>query len=161
MQPRIQSFFHRISGAYLLVLMIGLNSQAVQAEVIEVQMLNNNPENPRSRNLFLPRVVHIQPGDVVKFIPVDFGHNAESINGLVPKDFPKFKSRLSESFEQAFEKEGIYAYKCTPHYAMGMVGIIVVGNAKPDIDQFKAKKMPRRAAKAFNKMFKELQVRDN
>jgi pseudoazurin len=158
MLPRNHYFSHQLLGAFIVVLLIVLGNQTAHAEVIEVQMLNNDPDNPRSRNLFLPRVVHIQPGDVVKFIPVDFGHNAESIDGLVPEGFAKFKSKLSEPFEQVFEKEGIYAYKCTPHYAMGMVGVVVVGDAKPDTDQFKAKKMPRRAAKIFKKILKELQV---
>ncbi len=158
MLPRNHYFSHHFLGVIIVALLIVLGNQTAHAKMVEVQMLNNDPNNPRSRNLFLPRVVHIQPGDVVKFIPVDFGHNAESIDGLVPEGFAKFKSKLSEPFEQVFEKEGIYAYKCTPHYAMGMVGVIVVGDAAPEIDHFKAKKMPRRAAKIFKKILKELKV---
>src|SRR3546814_6259395 len=29
----------------------------------------------------------------------------------------------------SFGKPGVYGYKCLPHYGMGMVGVVVVGNA--------------------------------
>ena len=35
---------------------------------------------------------------------------------------------INEELKITFNKEGVYGYKCTPHYILGMVGIIAVGN---------------------------------
>lgn len=126
------------------------------AEVFEVQMLNNDPDNPRKRNLFKPAFLHIQPGDQVRFLSTDLSHNSVSIDGLIPQDAEPWKSPISEDVTLTFEKEGVYGYKCSPHYALGMVGLIVVGSAEANEAAFKAKKMPWRAAKNFRKLFKQL-----
>ncbi|MCT4656839.1 MAG: pseudoazurin [Cohaesibacter sp.] len=150
-----QPILFRLAFLFGLALLgLSFSPASASAETVIVKMLSNHPDNPRSRNLFLPQVIHIQPGDVVRFVPTDPSHNVESIEGLMPEGSEKFKSKLSVEYEQTFDKAGIYPYKCTPHYAMGMVGLVIVGDAKPDIELFKAKKMPRRAAKKFKKMLK-------
>jgi pseudoazurin len=44
-----------------------------------------------------------------------------------------------------FTVPGAYAVKCTPHFAMGMVALIVVGDAPVDLDAVKAAKLPKKA----------------
>ncbi len=147
----------RIAFVSLLALMgSALSLAPAMAEVFDVLMLNNDPDNPRKRNLFKPAFLHIKPGDQVRFVSTDLGHNTASIDGLIPSDAESWKSELSKDVTLTFEKEGVYGYKCSPHYALGMVGLIVVGSPDPNEAEFKAKKMPRRAAKKFKKMFKEL-----
>jgi hypothetical protein len=36
-----------------------------------------------------------------------------------------------------FDKEGVYAYQCTPHAVMAMVGVIQVGEDKSNLDEVK------------------------
>lgn len=43
-----------------------------------------------------------------------------------------------------FTAPGVYGVKCSPHYAMGMVALIVVGDA-PDLEQAKTAKLPKKA----------------
>lgn len=145
---------------FFVLLGAGLSSFAPVsgfAEQFDVQMLNNDPDNPRSRNLFKPALLHIQPGDSVRFVSVDLGHNSESIKGLVPTGVASWKTDLSKDVVITFDTEGVYGYKCSPHYALGMVGLVVVGSAEVNEEIFKNTKMPRRASKRFKKLFRKLE----
>lgn len=96
------------------------------AETFEVHMQNKGAEGTM---VFEPAYVRAAPGDVVKFIPTDKGHNVESIDGMLPDGVDSFKSPFNKEFELTVEDEGLYGIKCTPHYAMGMVALIQVGEA--------------------------------
>ncbi|MCI0401158.1 MAG: plastocyanin/azurin family copper-binding protein [Gammaproteobacteria bacterium] len=73
-----------------------------------------------------PIVVFIQPGDTVKWTNMS-GHNTASLDGLIPEGGEPWDSALGDNYSQKFEVEGVYIYKCTPHYSLGMAGAIVVG----------------------------------
>ncbi|MGD1869328.1 MAG: pseudoazurin [Neomegalonema sp.] len=96
------------------------------AEVHEVQMLNKHPDDKKKRNVFSPALIRIQPGDTVKFISADKGHNTESMKGMIPEGASEWKSKVSKDFEITYEKPGVYGYRCTPHAALGMVGLVDV-----------------------------------
>jgi len=57
-----------------------------------------------------------------------------------------------------FDKPGIYGVRCKPHYGMGMVGLIVVG--QPDnVEKAKAASHPGKAKQTFAKLFETLATR--
>ena len=97
---------------------------SVAAEV-EVKMLNKGAEGIM---VFEPSLVKIAPGDTVHFVPTDKGHNVLSIEGMIPADVQPFQSKPGEEITVAFDKPGVYGYECKPHYGMGMVGLVVVGD---------------------------------
>jgi hypothetical protein len=37
---------------------------------------------------------------------------------------------MGEKFSHTFDTKGVYLYKCTPHFALGMLGVIQVGAAE-------------------------------
>lgn len=150
--------FPRANSLMLLAAFLIFLPVVASAAQFDVQMLNNDPDNPRKRNLFKPALLHIQPGDSVRFVSTDLGHNSEAIKGLIPADAAAWKTALSKDVVVTFEREGVYGYKCSPHYALGMVGLVVVGSAEPNQARFKATKMPRRASKAFKALFKQLET---
>lgn len=90
-----------------------------------VKMLNSGPGGAM---VFSPAIVKVAPGDTVTFVPTHPTHNAESISGMLPSGAPAFKGQLSKPLTVKFTKAGVYGYKCTPHYGMGMVGAVVVGS---------------------------------
>ena len=45
---------------------------------------------------------------------------------------------MNENIKIQFDIEGVFGYKCTPHYILGMVGLIVVGNPSSNLDKAKA-----------------------
>ncbi|QDC10823.1 pseudoazurin [Oceanicola sp. D3] len=103
-----------------------LAASAGWAETHEVKMLNKGEVGAM---VFEPAYVKAAPGDVVKFIPTDKGHNVESIEGMLPEGVEAFKTKNNAEFELTVEAEGLYGIKCTPHYAMGMIALVQVGEA--------------------------------
>lgn len=45
--------------------------------------------------MFEPALVKIAPGDTVKFVPTDKGHNAESIKVMLPDGATLFQARTT------------------------------------------------------------------
>ncbi len=93
----------------------------------QVRMLNKGPDGQLM--VFVPARLAIRPGDSVKFIATDKGHNAESIPGMAPAGAPAFKGAINQEIEVRFTQAGLYGYKCLPHLGLGMVGVIAVGDA--------------------------------
>ena len=52
---------------------------------------------------------------------------------------------MNESVKITFDVPGAYAVKCSPHVGMGMVALVVVGDAPANIDAIKSAKMPKKA----------------
>ncbi len=122
---------------------------AANAAEFEVKMLN---KGEKGAMVFEPDFIRVAPGDVVRFLPTDKGHNAETIKGMLPEGAEPFKSKFNEEFEVTFDKEGVYGIKCTPHYAMGMVALIEVGEAA-NVEEAETVKHPGKAKKVFAELF--------
>ncbi len=102
-----------------------LSAPAMAADHV-VKMLNKGSSGTM---VFEPALLKIAPGDSVTFLSVDKIHNAETIPGMLPSGATPFKGKMSQSLTVQFPKQGVYGYKCLPHYAMGMVGVVIVGTA--------------------------------
>lgn len=131
-------------------LAICLAASPTLAETWEVQMFNRNERGPM---IYEPDFLMIAPGDSVRFIPSQPSHNATAIDGMIPEDAEPFKSKINEDFTVTLTIEGSYAIKCSPHYAMGMVMLIEVGENAPT--PIFAKDMPERARERFDRILSE------
>lgn len=96
------------------------------AETFEVKMLNRGASGPM---VYEPEFIQLKPGDKLKFLASSSGHDAVSIDGMLPAGAKPFKGKINEEIEVEFTEAGIYGIKCLPHYAMGMVMLVQVGNA--------------------------------
>jgi pseudoazurin len=134
--------------------MLAMTSFAAAAE-IEVKMLNKGSDG--GMMVFEPALVRIAPGDTVKFIASDKGHNAETIKGMLPDGAAAFAGKNGEDVSVTFDSAGVYGVKCLPHYAMGMVAMIVVG-APTNIDQAKAVPQVGKAKQVFATLFEKLEA---
>jgi len=114
-------------------LVIFLNSASFAADAT-VEMLNRLA---KENMVFSQKVVKINVGDKVFWKATNKGHNVEFIKGGVPEGVEKFKSKYNKDVEFKFDVPGIYAYWCTPHKSMGMIGFIVVGDDKSNLDTIK------------------------
>lgn len=121
---------------------------AAQAAEHEVHMLN---KGEKGAMVFEPDLVLAAPGDTIRFIPTDKTHNAETIKGMLPEGAKSFKGKVNEEFSVTVTEEGVYGVKCMPHYAMGMVMAIVVGDAA-NLDAVKAVKHPGKAKAVFGEI---------
>lgn len=129
-----------------------LAAGTAQAADHQVHMLN---KGEKGAMVFQPAFIKAAPGDTVTFIPVDKGHDAESIKGMIPDGAEPFKGKMNEQITVKLEKEGVYGVKCTPHYGMGMVALIAVGEPV-NLEQAKAIKHPGKAKKVFGELLEEV-----
>ena len=108
----------------LAVLIMALMSTATFAQEHIVEMLNNGDDGMM---VFEPGFLKVEKGDTVKFLSTDMGHN--SVSTYVPEGASEWNGRLNEEIVVTMDHEGVYIYKCTPHIALAMIGVIQVGNA--------------------------------
>ena len=120
----------RILASFFLI-MFASNSIAAD-ETIE--MLNKSGSEIM---VYSKKVVRVNVGDTVFWKATDKGHNVEFIKGGVPDGVDKFRSKYNVDTEYKFTIPGIYAYWCTPHKNMGMIGFVVVGDDKSNLDNIK------------------------
>ena len=99
-----------------------------------VEMLNKLGKDSM---VYSNKIVRINVGDTVFWKATDKGHNVEFIKGGIPEGVEKFKSKFNKDTEYKFSVPGIYAYWCTPHKNMGMIGFVVVGDDKSNLEEIK------------------------
>lgn len=102
------------------------DTAAANGTVHEVRMLNMDPDDRSNKMVYIPRVLRIAPGDTVRFIPENPGHNSASTRGMTPDGFEGWKSQINKTFDVTLTMPGIYGYNCTPHRVAGMVGLVIV-----------------------------------
>ena len=106
-----------------------VSSMAYSADM-SIDMLN---KLGKEKMVYSIKVAKIDIGDTIIWKSVDKGHNVEFVE--MPKGVKKFKSKINKDAEYKFEIPGIYLYICTPHKAMGMIGFVVVGGDKSNLDK--------------------------
>ena len=129
---------------YFFILLLSLFSFGAYADDETIEMLNKL-ENESM--VFSKKIVRIDVGNKVFWKATDKGHNVEFIKGGVPEGVGKFRSALSKDTEYKFDIPGIYAYWCTPHKNMGMIGFVVVGNDKSNLEAIKKIRFSARSKK--------------
>ena len=116
-----------------IILLFGLFvSGSIFAEDTTIEMLN---KLEKENMVFSKKIVKVNVGDTVFWKAVNKGHNVEFImKGGVPAGVEKFKSKVGQDTKYIFLIPGIYAYWCTPHKTMGMIGFIIVDNDLSNLD---------------------------
>lgn len=115
---------------------------SAMAADFEVKMLNKGEGGDM---VFEPALTKIAVGDTVTFVPSDPSHNAESIKDLMPEGGTTFKGKISKEVKVTFDKPGVYGVKCLPHFAMGMVALVVVGDDLSNLETAANAKLPPKA----------------
>lgn len=135
----------------LFLLAALLAASPAAAREWQVRMLNRGADG--TPMAFEPAFLVVQPGDTVKFLATDRGHNAETIPGMLPQGATAFRGRINEEIVVRFTEPGLYGYKCQPHLGMGMVGLIQVGRAgnRAAVDQGSAR-LPGRSRQVMQEL---------
>lgn len=126
-----------------------------QGTTHEVLMLNAHPDNPRERQVFVPAVLQIEPGDTVVWIPEDRGHNSEVTEDMIPEGGATWEGGINEEVSVTFEAEGTYGYHCTPHRTAGMVGLVLVGDASVNFEEARGVRQRGLAGRRYEEYFAE------
>ena len=99
----------------------------VGAENFEIKMVNQDASGQVM--VFDPPYLKANVGDTVTFLPTDMLHNSQSIPGMIPSSASSWNGDINEKITIELDTEGVYVYQCTPHIALGMIGVIQVGEA--------------------------------
>jgi len=146
----IREYPMKISSILIAVLIF--LPTATFAKVVDVRMVDTTKNGGPG---FVPDLIRLTPGDSVHFVASDLGHNVQSIPGMLPVKASSFGGELNNSFTVTFDKPGLYGFKCSPHYFIGMVGLIVVGDTHNE-DEIKKISHPGIAKSAFENIFHRL-----
>lgn len=128
--------------------------------VIEIQMLTRDPDDPSAMQVFKPRIIEANVGDTIRFVPTDPTHQSSSMAEMIPEGARGWEGKINQVVEYVVPKPGIYGYQCTPHYAAGMVGIIIV-NGEGKLDNLEAARAVPHAGLAkreFEEIFAEAEA---
>ena len=138
----------------LATVMLALGSASAFAADATIEMLN---KKGKERMVFSEKIVRINVGDTVFWKAKSKGHNVEFIrkNGI-PEGVKKFKSKLNKDTEYKFTIPGIYAYWCTPHKSMGMIGLVIVGDNKENLPAIKKVKFFGKSKKVAKDLLEKL-----
>ena len=127
----------RLKIKLITILVFIFSTPSAYSATETIEMLN---KLGKESMVYSKKVVRINVGDSILWKATTKGHNVEFIKGGTPEGVKKFKSKMNKDVEYTFEIPGIYAYWCTPHKSMGMIGFAVVGNDKSNIDKIKSLK---------------------
>jgi len=75
---------------------------------------------------FSPNILFINPGDTVQWETMTI-HDSVSMEGLIPEGAKPWAFKIGQNGAVTLTEEGVYIYKCNPHYPLGMVAAIIVG----------------------------------
>ncbi|GAB1361914.1 pseudoazurin [Rhodobacter sp.] len=120
----------------------------------EVHMMNKGEAGTM---VFEPAYVKAEPGDTIHFIPTDKSHNVEAIKEILPEGVEVFKSKINEEYVLTVTEPGLYGVKCTPHFAMGMVALIQVGEAPANLEAAQTTKLPKKARERMDAAIAQIQ----
>ncbi|MFQ3324906.1 MAG: pseudoazurin [Pseudomonadales bacterium] len=136
--------------SYKIFMAIGFSLAAGLAFTAEhnVKMLNNGSDGFM---VFEPAVLSVEVGDTVTFVATDMSHNSASIEGMIPEGAATWSGLNSTDISVTFDKAGVYAYECTPHAMMAMVGVINVGQSKANLAAVKAAATSKKTSFVTNK----------
>ena len=137
----------------LLITLLFLLPFNVFAADQTIEMLN---KQGKESMVYSQKIVRVNVGDTVFWKSTDKGHNVEFIRGGVPEGVDKFKTKYNVDVEYKFTIPGIYAYWCTPHKAMGMIGFVVVGDDKSNMDNIKSIKFVGKSKKIAPELISQL-----
>jgi len=140
----------------LFILLFGLFvSSSIFAEDATVEMLN---KLEKENMVFSIKIVKVDVGDTVFWKATNKGHNVEFImKGGVPEGVDKFKSKVGQDTEFTFLISGIYAYWCTPHKSLGMIGFVIVGDDLSNLDSIKSIKYVGKSKKVAPEIIAQLE----
>jgi len=140
-----------LAGTVALCAVVGTTATAAE---VTVKTLNSGADGMM---VFGPAFVKLAPGDTIRFAPTDKGHNAELIKGMAPEGAATFKTVVGKEEVVTFDKPGVYGIKCSPHYIMGMIGLVVVGDKPANLEAAKAVPHGKIATKRFEPLFAQVQ----
>ena len=144
---------NNLSKIFISLFLIIFTSNSMAADET-IEMLNKSGNEIM---VYSKKIVRVDVGDTVFWKATDKGHNVEFIKGGVPEGVDKFKSKFNVDTEYKFTVPGIYAYWCTPHKTMGMIGFVIVNEDLSNLESIKKVKFIGKSKKLAESLIAEIE----
>ena len=131
-----------IGSAAIALALASLSGSPTIAAEFTVRMLSVDSEGRAMQ--FEPAFLKIAPGDTITFAAAEM-HDSDSLANGIPEGADGWRGGIDEELSVTFTAEGFYAFKCTPHFFDGMVGLIQVGDKPGNAAAIAALEMPGKA----------------
>lgn len=136
----------------ILVLSATMCTNSIAANIV-VEMLNSkNGET----FVYSDKILRIKSNDTVTWKSENPGHNAEFIAQGYPAGAADMHGKIGKDVSYAFEAPGIYVVKCTPHFGLGMIQVIVVDDNLSNLDQVEKLTFPGKSKPLAESIFAQL-----
>jgi pseudoazurin len=109
---------------------------------------------------FDPPILFIEPGDTVRLEMAGKVYASRLIAGMHPPAAASWWGQVGEDLEITLTEPGVYGHKCGGSYALGLVGLIVVGDPSPNLEAARAVQHPPAATRVLDELFATLANRD-
>lgn len=148
---RMMSRWCRSAGAALALVaaMVAAAGPARSAEHV-VRLVTEGPEG---RFRFEPQLVFAAVGDEVRLLPASHLHGVKTIVGMLPAGVTPVRGKMGDEMRLRLEAPGVYGLKCTAHYQIGMVALIVAGDAPANWDAARAVRHPPLPTATLERLF--------
>ena len=138
----------------LLAIALSVASAApALADIIEIEMLNKNEDGDRM--VFSQELIRAEVGDIIRFVPTDKSHNAQSVKDALPEGQEPFRGRVNQAIDYEVTETGLTAVVCLPHQAMGMVALVVVGDDLSNADDILNARVPGKGGDKLEALVEE------
>lgn len=138
------------------VVIAGLpDGQATAGDVQHTVHVIEDPISGQPR--FDPSLLFIEPGETVRFAMGGKTYASRVIAGMVPENATGWWGQVGEDLEITFTEPGVYGHKCGGAYALGLVGLIVVGDPEVNLREARQVQHPPTAASVLEELFSTLE----
>ena len=129
----------------ILLLFIIIIPNTAYAKTIQIDFTDDDT--------FSKKIVYIDVGDTIEWIPKNEGHNVEFLGGPNMSSLPE-NSEVDAFHSITFEVSGVYLYHCKPHGNMGMLGLVIVGNDLHNLKEIENINLSSTAKAVMEKLIK-------
>lgn len=106
--------------------------------------------------VFLPALANLAIGVSTRLVATDKGHNAETVKGILSEGTTALEGKINEELNIAIDLPGLCAVRCTPHFAMGTVKVVAVGEDAAVPEGFLEGRIPKKAKKRLEAALADL-----
>lgn len=145
---------HRLAVPLLLLVLLLAAPAPPAAAGESVVRIVTDPVTRQPR--YDPPVLWIEPGDTVVFATRGLVHASRPVPGMHPPGAALWRGQVGEDVRVTFTAPGIYGHKCAGSYALGLVGLVVVGDPSVNLEAARAVQHPPVPAQVLDELFAQL-----
>lgn len=142
----------------LPALLLGLVTECRAGEIHKINQLSDfSATTPERFYRFEPNYLWLKPGDTLRFLNSLGNHTVKTVQGIWPEGVEKVDIAHQQQYDIVLKHPGVYGFKCKVHSRHSMFALVMVGDVKPDLEQWRDADLNGVAERAFKGLFERLE----